>query len=351
MLARAAHDAGFEPLVIDEYGDLDTRRAAIDFRYLRYAGSRIDERALYAALDDFAKSYGPATLCWTSGWEASAYILCALQSRYRIVGSEPRALLRLADPGWYSPFGEKYFASTFYSRPSKRCLVKDRMRAGGHAVNWRTNQRFLRAGAFFQPYLSGKSLSVVCLASAEGVEIVGWNEHFEMQPNAAFPFRYSAAVKINPPISDKLLRALLTQVANKLGISGAFGCDVILHEDDQFTLVDVNPRPTATAPLHLALKDVLNYHIAPARLASDVSTRIQHHQQGAGHAVVYADVPINLPKKLNWPAWVSDIPNRTGLFANGEPLCSIWVETPQLNNAKQLLKRRLGELEALIKEG
>ncbi|MGR8950657.1 MAG: ATP-grasp domain-containing protein [Gammaproteobacteria bacterium] len=349
LLARAAKSAGYEALVIDSYGDADTRRSALDFHYLYYNGARIDARQLLAALADFATRYGPVPLCWTSGWEASGHILFALAKNYPIKGSAPQSLLRLANPRWFNPLHENVFGEVGFSSPSLPGLIKGRTRSGGHSVKWSAGEQFLAADEFFHAFESGRSVSVVCVATGRNdAVIIGWNEHYSLQPSETFPFRYSGATKIEQPIDQELLKKTLGQIANLLGLRGIFGCDLVLTGDSTFTIVDVNPRPTSTAPLHLPLTKIIEMQFNPAQTLAELSKI--GFERGAAHAVVYADVPIMVPKKINWPAWVSDIPSRTGLHCNGEPVCSIWAQTPKIKDAKKLLSNRLEELLAMLND-
>ena len=131
MLAKAASEAGFKPLVIDAYGDVDTRLAAEAFRRLRYQGMMIDIAQLHSDLVSIEHLYGSVPVCWGSGWEASGHLLCALACRYSLLGSSPLALLKLARPGWYEALGKGNFVNNDFglTPTGRRYLVKDRRRA------------------------------------------------------------------------------------------------------------------------------------------------------------------------------------------------------------------------------
>ena len=348
MLAKAAQQAGYAPLVIDAYGDSDTRRAAHEYRRLCYSGAGIDWLALRSDLSELERRYGRVPICWGSGWEHSGHLLAALSYRYPIIGSSPEALLALANPNWpQSIDAHSFVAAAFEFPPSNQGhLIKDRMRAGGHSVRFSTDDKFLPARCFAQQYLVGASLSVVCLATGKRLEFIGWNEHFLLQKNPMFPFRHSAAIGIPAPCKDDLLFNAIAIAAKKLRLRGLFGVDLILSKDGEPRIVDLNPRPTATVPLHLALAGAFKLHVEPqTQLNSRCRPTLARRR---GIAVVYADIPITLPKKLNWPPWVSDVPYQHCAFRNGEPVCTIQAEADTVNEVKRILEARLDELLAMF---
>ena len=348
MLAKAAREAGFKPLVIDAYGDVDTRLAAEAFCRLHYRGMMIDIGRLHADLISLERLYGSAPICWGSGWEASGHLLCALACRYSLLGSSPLALLALARPGWYESQGEGNFAKhDFGLTPTGRqYLVKDRRRAGGHGVGFGSGERFLSAARFRQQFIKGKSISMTCLAGPDGVAVIGWSDHVELQTSPRFLFRHSAVIsRMPPPVSESLSHAI-ERAAKDLRLFGLFGVDFILRNDESLTIVEINPRPTASVPLHLEMGVAFRLHVDPSLWTKVSPVAFPRRLRGA--AVVYADIPIRLPKKLNWPTWASDVPSESRVYANGEPLCSIRAEAGSGEAVKRLLNDRLEELLAMF---
>ena len=88
-LAQSARRAGYEPLVVDAFGDLDTQEAAADFRVLdgvMETGFRT--KPLIAALEDLSRSASskPIGLVLGSGFEDKPRLVAALASRFRLLG-------------------------------------------------------------------------------------------------------------------------------------------------------------------------------------------------------------------------------------------------------------------------
>ena len=350
LLAKAARAAGFRPLVVDAFGDRDTCEAAEAYRKLHYRDAVIDYDRLKADLNALSQRYGDLPLCWGSGWEASGHLLSALETEYPIVGSSPLALLAIANPFYCDALPDAYLTPVDAGFPpsTAACLVKDRMRAGGHAVARDAKQKFLSGKKFRQHFLSGVSLSAVCLATTRGVEILGWNEHFSLQTSALFPFRHSGAVAVEAPIIDSSLLQGLSVAIERLRLRGLFGVDFVLAASGQLKIIEINPRPTSTAALHLPLGTLFKLHLWPEQFA-EAAIR-NDSQPSRASAVIYADDPILVPKKLNWPTWVSDVPAESRVFKHGEPLCTIQAEAADKDAVLKQISRRQNELLAILQQ-
>ncbi|MEM7465789.1 MAG: ATP-grasp domain-containing protein [Pseudomonadota bacterium] len=347
MMAAAARAAGYMPLVIDSFGDVDTLKIAADHKTLRYVGEQIDFLHFEQQLAHFASHHAEALpLCWTSGWEASAHVLCALATRWPILGSHPRALFRLADPKFARDMPQQEFLPNGDAVQTAASLIKTRAASGGHHVRYRKDEIFLSAAEFFQPYVHGVSLSNVCFANETAVHVLGWNQHVALQESPAAPFRQSGAVAIEAPEVSPKLRPFLQVLAKNLGLAGVFGCDFIQLEDGGLKLVDVNPRPTASAPLHVPLEKLFTLHANPRVFGAPEIDR--GDVLFTGTAVIYAEVPIVIPKTLHWPSWVSDIPRCDEAIQAGQPICTIWADQWPAAAAKEQLRERQYKLLALV---
>ena len=187
---------------------------------------------------------------------------------------------------------------------------------------------------------------MTCLAGPDGVAVIGWSDHVELQASPRFPFRHSAIIARTPlTVSESLSRAI-ERAAKGLRLFGLFGVDCILRNDESLTVVEINPRPTASVPLHLELGAAFRLHVDPSLWRNVSPPAFPRRSRGA--AVVYADIPIRLPKKLNWPTWASDVPSESRVYANGEPLCSIRAEAGSEEAVKRQLNDRLEELLAMF---
>ena len=96
-LAQAARAAGFAPIVLDAFGDLDTRDAAE--RWLRVPVDRrwiFRRRPLLAAAARLAPA--PIPLIWGSGFERATALLAELAAGRPIWGNLPAVVRAVKDP-------------------------------------------------------------------------------------------------------------------------------------------------------------------------------------------------------------------------------------------------------------
>ena len=100
-LAQSARRAGYVPLVVDAFGDLDTRAAAEHYAQIPNA-VRIGFRAkpLFAALDALVARSGtpPIGIVLGSGFEDRPKLIQTLDPRYRLLGTNAETVAEVKDP-------------------------------------------------------------------------------------------------------------------------------------------------------------------------------------------------------------------------------------------------------------
>ena len=97
-LAQSARRAGYEPLVADAFGDLDTRDAAAAFASSTAPCRRaFTTKPLIRALDALAlrSASPPIGLVLGSGFEDKPRLVAALAKRFRLLGSDAATHHRL----------------------------------------------------------------------------------------------------------------------------------------------------------------------------------------------------------------------------------------------------------------
>ena len=103
-LAQSARRAGYEPLVADAFGDLDTSEAAAAVRVIDGAmATGFRTKPLVSALDALSSSTRPIGLVLGSGFEDKPRLIAALGSRYRLIGNDAATYKVCKDP-------ERFFA-------------------------------------------------------------------------------------------------------------------------------------------------------------------------------------------------------------------------------------------------
>lgn len=351
QLAAAARAAGVLSLVVDLFGDSDTRELAERCLTLSADPSLHFEPAdLLAAVAGLTREYGPMPLVWGSGFEAQPDLLQALNAHCPVLGCDLRRLPGILDPARFA-HALRELAITHPSTlaagrecPPDAWLVKRRGAAGGAHVQHATPARTLAVDEYLQQFVPGRSLSVAFVATRRGAVILGMAEHLRLQPNAGAPFRYGGAVG-GPRVPVALIswaQQTLNRLCTRFGLAGLGGVDLVLTHEDCPVLLELNPRPTATFDLLCDPGMAFRAHLA-ACTGGD-STRCQSSFGSRAHAILHADDPIQIPKAIDWPDWVTDRPAAGAVLADGAPVCSVHATGPDAATAQRVLQRRFDEL-------
>src|SRR5579872_5588061 len=89
-LAAAARRAGYQPLVADLFGDLDTQAiAAANIRVPGSLAAGPARRPLLDALQGLADGRSPVGLVYGSGFERRTFLLDAFARRHIVLGNSP----------------------------------------------------------------------------------------------------------------------------------------------------------------------------------------------------------------------------------------------------------------------
>lgn len=169
----------------------------------------------------------------------------------------------------------------------RRWLVKTNSSSGGLGVQFARSNVALEPDQYLQEYIDGRSISACFVVGAldEGeefpvVEMLGvcepvpWSavEVHGQKSDQPFPFRYAGSIgPINPA---RLAGSTLAEfkrvgslVASHFGLSGIFGVDFVLEQDNLW-LLEINPRITASAELieYAARETMPNFSIVQLHL-------------------------------------------------------------------------------------
>ena len=258
-LAQSARRAGYEPLVVDAFGDLDTREAATDFRVIDGAvQAGFKTKPVVAALEALAASApaSPIGLVLGSGFEDKPRLVAALGGRYRLLGSDAATLNACKDPSkFFATLDKLHIAhpETQTAPPAEtRNWVSKRVGgSGGRHIRICRGRQNARPRRYFQKLLDGERLSIGGLFTnrtpfADGGSLVAVTRQW-ISPSPEQPFRYGGAV--SRPVIDQDLFARLagsaSSVATALNLIGMASFDFIVSGGLHY-LLEVNPRPGAS---------------------------------------------------------------------------------------------------------
>lgn len=349
QLAEAARACGYEPLVVDLFGDVETEiacRANITLKPRH--DFNFDAPSVVEAVRSIRSSYGRMTLVWGSGLEAQPHVLAALAQRWDTVGCSVTTFFKVNDPRTYSRALAAHRISTprfaFGMLPKNgQWLLKRRGSSGGFGVTRTNRHRFTGQREYFQYEHTGVHLSAAFIVSSGSVLLLGVCEALNLQHHTELPYRFSGAIAV--PQWFYCLRTELTKMVEKLHnaftLRGLCGIDFIIDGDGNISLIELNARPPATFGLLAQPEHVFEAHLKADTL---VYASLPAVAQIRAMAICYAERPIIVTKTLNWPDWVSDRPRIRTRLLPGMPVCSISAAAATVADTRRKLETRVGEL-------
>lgn len=357
-LALAAARAGYRAVVIDLFGDVDTRRLATETLIVPgELGQGFDAEALIAAAGRVS-SRKTAGLVYGSGLESRPELLERLARGRRLWGNSPAVLRAMKDPAVFFGLLDRFdlpHPEVRATPPAEMAgwLVKGVGGAGGGHVRPLGEAPPASATRYYQRLVPGRPVSCLFLADGRTAQILGWSEQWP-SPDPDRPFRFGGAVqpaRVPSALAGRIAAALLPLVA-ETGLVGLNSLDLMLDEAGGFQVLEINPRPGASL-------DVFDGEGPQALFVRHVDgcegrmTSGWRPPKGASAmSVVYADRLLRVPSDISYPAWLADRPAPGAEISPGTPVCTVMATAAGADSARALvLARGRRVLDALAGRG
>jgi len=357
-LAASARRAGYRPLVVDCFGDLDTEALADASRCLP---ARVQvgftARPLMAALESLAADAPspPIGLVLGSGFECNPRLVAKLADRFTLIGNDAETIRRAKDPrqlfGALDELGIPH-PQTELNAPAacEDWLMKRIGGSGGLHIHRCPAKPRPDPRRYFQRQIAGEPISLLGLVSETSAAFAAsrqWTSPFPRRP-----FRYGGAAGSLPLEADLEARLIEMSLAvtDALKLKGLVSLDYLV-DDGTPSLLEVNPRPGATLDVFDdAAGTLFKAHVAasqggdPAALvASD-----WHPPVARAAAFLYADRGPLTIGTVDWPDWALDRPRPGSLIGAGQPLATVLAEGDDIDAVQAVCAERLGRLETLL---
>ena len=355
-LAQSARRAGFEPLVADAFGDLDTRRAAGDLRVLDGAmQTGFRTKPLIAALEDLSRSAQskPIGLVLGSGLEDKPRLVAALASRFNLLGSGDRTYKACKDPQSFftrlDTLGIAHPQTQTAPPPDPTGWISKRVGgSGGRHIRVCHGPQTAKRRRYFQKLIDGDRISVGGVFTPHGNTISLTRQW--ISPSAEHPFRFGGCVS-TPELEDGLRGTIINAVntiASDLKLRGMASFDFIVSGNGAANLLEINPRPGAS----LDVLDDSKGRMFAGHIAAWTGAGLPHMDENTKYAkamaILHADRgPVTL-NAIDWPSWSADRAPPGTFIPQGAPLATALAEAPTADAAEALVRKRLAELEDLI---
>lgn len=350
--AEAAARDGWEISAIDQFGDVDTRRAALTWHPL---GSPINLAPLVARLP-------PGGVMVTGGMEDWYEMLDAIRPDREVWVPTTEALRTVREPNFLQDVARRCdfdFPAWMDVRKGAApdgWLVKSRRLSGGRGVGRAT--RLLPAGdCYFQARTAGRPFGAAFLATETDTLLIGLTRSMTRAVGHR-PFMYTGSVgPVNATIEARQkLRWLGETIRRRMSLRGLFGVDLLAAPNsERISLLEINPRYTAGMEL-----------LENFRSRSLVTS---HLEAWRGQAARLPDIPATCRVKrvvwaqhsLRWnPRWqlqmadafpsltLHDLPQPGSAIDAGEPLVTVWAEGEQMGEPLRQVRHLETQLLRLV---
>ena len=355
-LAQSARRAGFEPLVADAFGDLDTRQAAGDFRVLDGAmPTGFRTKPLIAALEDLSRSARskPIGLVLGSGLEDKPRLVAALASRFNLLGSGDATYKACKDPHSFFARLDRLgipHPQTQTAPPADPTgwISKRIGGSGGRHIRVCHGPQAAKPRRYFQKLIDGDRISAGGVFTPHG-NTVSLTRQW-ISPSAEHPFRFGGCVS-TPELEDGLRGTIINAVdtiAGDLKLRGMASFDFIVSENGAANLLEINARPGASLDVLDDSKGrMFAGHIA-AWIGAGLPLMEEKTKCAKTMAILHADRGQVTLGDIPWPDWSADRASPGTFIPQGAPVATALAEAPTADAAEALVRKRLAELEDLI---
>ena len=359
-LAASARRAGYEPLAVDCFGDVDTAEIAASMRTLpARVQTGFTLKPLLAALESLAAdaSRPPIGLVLGSGFECNPRLVARLAERFRLIGNTPDVIGRTKDPGSFFAALDRLgirHPETISLPPAVPAgwLMKRIGGSGGlHIVDCPKSPR-RDPRRYFQRRIGGEPVSVMGVIAKRGSAFAMSRQWVSPLPKR--PYRYGGAagsLALEADLEARLID-ICVALSRELGLVGLVSFDFLVADGGP-ALLEVNPRPGATLEVFDDDQGSLFRAHVEACLGGDPASRLTSGWRPPAvraAALLYADHGPITVGDLAWPSWSADRPRAGTLILKHQPVATVLAEGKELDATKRTCEERLGLLENMLYE-
>jgi predicted ATP-grasp superfamily ATP-dependent carboligase len=357
----AAVQAGFKVSAIDGFADSQTQAMASLIKVAPFDNDGFQAAALLAIIDtlDTNRYIG---FVYGSGFEAQPALLAEVAKRIPLLGNLPATLASVKFPRIFfsacARLGVAHpqtWTQVNANLPLDGLLKAVGASGGSHVQPYSNGKVMLDKQHYAQQKLHGLPVSVLFLAYAQQLVLVGFNE-LMLAPTLALPYRYGGVVSqidLTESEQNQLLKAA-QQLTAEFSLLGLNSLDAVLQDGVAYVL-EVNPRLSASVGLYETVEGEMNLlamHVAACKQTKSYAlpSSVAVKSGSVAQAVIYSALPLSIPANFAWPEWVQDCPSPqpSVQMLAGQPVCTVLASADKADAAKQLLAIRVKMLNNLL---
>jgi predicted ATP-grasp superfamily ATP-dependent carboligase len=267
MAEAAAHD-GYRVIALDAYGDADTLRAASRWLPIGTAGRTLDAERTLAALESLKDE--PELIGWVAGsdFECEPELLTRAAQCLPLIGTAPADVARLRDPAVFFAALDRLGLPHPQVRLEAPAQPEGWLRklgrgSGGWHIR-RAGDRFSSdpsRSPYYQREQAGQPMSALFIGNGRGARLVGISDLI-VRPLGALPHVYRGAVgPVELPFEQLAqVQDAIDRLTAHFSLRGLASLD-FLQTDAGISLLEINPRPSGSLALYLALWPLMRAHV------------------------------------------------------------------------------------------
>ncbi len=331
MLAASAAKAGFTPIVVDLFADMDTRQLSA----CCYQVKSLALQDLVPVLKQLKNQYPDICCVYGSGFEGFPQSLAMLMQNFSVAGNPLSSFNKILDKRYFfsclAQWGMAYPSVDFSKNRSVTGLIKSISSVGGEGVTVADTP--LPADHYWQERIDGLPLSVMFLAHSGQTKCIGFNLQWTEPGSYMFSGIMNQCELPNSEIQR--IKHWLTLLVQGFQLHGLNSLDFIWDGQRSY-LLEINARP----PASLALYDddfdkgLLAEHLNPSIGRMDSTLTISGIK---AYQIVYAEQDLIIPEHFDWPDWTADQPAAGSVIHCGNPVCSMIAEAETAAQVRERL--------------
>jgi uncharacterized protein len=340
-LAASARRAGYAPIVLDAFNDVDTQASALASERVRIDDAwRFDEGRLLAVAQHLAPP--PVPLVWCSGFERATGLLDKVAEGRPLYGNDGATAAQIKDPlAFAGRLAELGIAHPKVRRAPpddpEDWLIKRVGGAGGAHIRAAPLDGRAAEDEYYQRRVPGRPVSALVLGDGARARALAFSEQWADPAPDGRAFRFSGCV-VPAMLSSTRLRARLARAAEAVVASYALrglGSVDFLVDGDRFHLLEVNPRPGASldACEHAHGVSLFERHVRACQ--GDLGEALPPPRRAVASAIVYARSRLIAPHDMDWPAWAADRGQEGTVIFPGQPVCTAFGEAVDASEARR----------------
>ena len=288
----------------DLFGDADLTAAAV-------ASRRVDRYP--DGLIDAAAAFPPAPWCYTGAVENHRHVIERVSAARPLAGNGVAEVGRVREPAALAALvrhaGLRFPDTLDAPRdlPTDGSFLRKPVAgAGGRGIApWLGGGGPAVPGFVWQLHIAGEAVSAVLCLEDDGSRVLGMSHQLVGTAWCrAARFAYAGSVGMPQTAVAVGIQAqfasLAASLAGQAGLRGVVGVDAIVEEGGRVVVLEINPRPTASAELveRTTGESILGMHLAAFGLASPVALPARHDAGIWSKAVLFAAEPVAIDDRM-----------------------------------------------------